>query len=204
MDREEEGHRQMCCKCNSYFTVINHTIPLQLKNASLSVWQKSMYHLKCCKYFLGFPKIIVIPNLLLFSSHHPTWQSLLKMDWGIWSELKKMSSKIFFTLSHQNFSHGDSSIKACLWLICCGTSCLWLTWGRQRVLTVFTPNILLQVELIRKDTSQHRQLSTTSVCHHRQKVVTALGCSLYSMAVACNILLKSQICHFSSLRFCSE
>lgn len=69
---------------------------LQLKNASLSVWQKLMYHLKCYKYCLGFPKIIVKPNLLLFSSHHPTWQSLLKMDWGIWSELKKMSSDFIF------------------------------------------------------------------------------------------------------------
>lgn len=74
----------------------------------------------------------------------------------IWSVLKKnriCKLSYAFTLSHQIFSRGNRGIEACLWLMRCGTSCLQLRWGLQRVLTVFTPNILLQEELIRIDAS---------------------------------------------------
>lgn len=140
------------------------------------MWQKSLYHLKCNKYAQCSPKIYFIPNLLLFSSTSSMVEFIqnglgLVLPRCICSELKEMSSENFFfyvfTHSHQIFSHGDRGIEACLWLMCCGTSCLRLTWGLQRVLTVFTPNILLQVELIRIDAS----LSTARRAPH-QSVTT--------------------------------
>lgn len=58
IDRELARHRQMCCKSNSCFTVgINHTILLTLK-MPLSMWQKSLHHLKCNKYYQRSSKII--------------------------------------------------------------------------------------------------------------------------------------------------
>lgn len=105
-----------------------------------------------------FSQKYFIPNSLLFTStlgilgFIKNWLRFVYP--AVFAVLKKnLICKLFyaFTLSHQILSCGDGGIEACLWLMCCGTSCLQLRWGLQRVLTVFTPNILLQVELIRID-----------------------------------------------------
>ena len=113
-------------------------------------------------------KYISYPTLLFTSRHLARWV-LLKIDRGLSTQMCLLSSrknlirKTFFsavTRSHRMLSCGGGGAEARPWLMCCGTRCLRL---RRRVLTVFTPDLLLRVELIRTDAS----LSTARRAPHR-------------------------------------
>lgn len=176
----------MRCGCHSCISVINQTIWSPAKHASLLCQRDQKKNTAVSNAANTF-------NVLLKYSFHPTrrysvqlparW-SLLKMDRGlshascirselkenvVWRKKKKKkklsrmhshshTTFFFFSLSWWRRYRGPR-----LWLMCCGTSCLQLTQGLQRVLTVFTLDILRRADLIRIDAS----LGTARRAPHR-------------------------------------